>query len=67
MLIDIPKDVSKAPCKYEPLKSVSLRSYNPVTKGHSGQIRKAVQLLLSAKRPISIPAAASSSRMRRVS
>jgi acetolactate synthase-1/2/3 large subunit len=43
--------VSKAPCKYEPLKSVSLRSYNPVTKGHSGQIRKAVQLLLSAKRP----------------
>ncbi|SAK40551.1 acetolactate synthase 3 catalytic subunit [Caballeronia calidae] len=51
VLIDIPKDVSKAPCKYEPVKSVSLRSYNPVTKGHSGQIRKAVQLLLSAKRP----------------
>ena len=51
VLIDIPKDVSKAPCKYEPLKTVSLRSYNPVTKGHSGQIRKAVQLLLSAKRP----------------
>jgi acetolactate synthase-1/2/3 large subunit len=51
VLIDIPKDVSKAPCKYEPIKSVSLRSYNPVTKGHSGQIRKAVQLLLSAKRP----------------
>src|SRR6185312_832169 len=51
VLIDIPKDVSKAPCPYEPVKSVSLRSYNPVTKGHSGQIRKAVQLLLSAKRP----------------
>jgi acetolactate synthase-1/2/3 large subunit len=51
VLIDIPKDVSKMPCKYEPLKSVALRSYNPVTKGHSGQIRKAVQLLLSAKRP----------------
>src|SRR5579871_5262795 len=51
VLIDIPKDVSKAPCQYEPLKSVSLRSYNPVTKGHSGQIRKAVSLLLSAKRP----------------
>ncbi|KND57325.1 Acetolactate synthase large subunit [Candidatus Burkholderia verschuerenii] len=51
VLIDIPKDVSKAPCKYEPIKSVSLRSYNPVTKGHSGQIRKAVQLLLAAKRP----------------
>ena len=51
VLIDIPKDVSKTPCKYEPVKSVALRSYNPVTKGHSGQIRKAVQLLLSAKRP----------------
>jgi len=52
VLIDIPKDVSKAPCKYEPLKSVSLRSYNPVTKGHAGQIKKAVQLLLDAKRPM---------------
>ncbi|MEX3858947.1 MULTISPECIES: acetolactate synthase 3 catalytic subunit [Paraburkholderia] len=51
VLIDIPKDVSKAACQYEPIKSVSLRSYNPVTKGHSGQIRKAVSLLLSAKRP----------------
>src|SRR6516164_6812323 len=51
VLIDIPKDVSKAPCTYEPVKSVTLRSYNPVTKGHSGQIRKAVSLLLSAKRP----------------
>lgn len=51
VLIDIPKDVSKTPCQYEPLKSVSLRSYNPVTKGHSGQIRKAVALLLSARRP----------------
>lgn len=51
VLIDIPKDVSKMPCEYVPVKSVSLRSYNPVTKGHSGQIRKAVSLLLSAKRP----------------
>src|SRR6516164_11850224 len=51
VLIDIPKDVSKAPCTYEPIKIVTLRSYNPVTKGHSGQIRKAVALLLSAKRP----------------
>ncbi len=51
VLIDIPKDISKTPCEYEPVKSVALRSYNPVTKGHSGQIRKAVSLLLSAKRP----------------
>ena len=51
VLIDIPKDVSKEPCEYEAVKHVSLRSYNPVTKGHSGQIRKAVALLLGAKRP----------------
>jgi len=51
VLIDIPKDISKMPCRYEAVKNVSLRSYNPVTKGHSGQIRKAVSLLLSAKRP----------------
>src|ERR1700736_3725927 len=51
VLIDIPKDISKAPCQYESIRSISLRSYNPVTKGHSGQIRKAVALLLSAKRP----------------
>lgn len=51
VLVDIPKDVSKARCRFEYPKSVSLRSYNPVTKGHSGQIRKAMSLLLSAKRP----------------
>ncbi|MGI4811945.1 MAG: acetolactate synthase 3 catalytic subunit [Janthinobacterium lividum] len=51
VLIDIPKDVSKTPCEYVPQKKVALRSYNPVVKGHSGQIRKAVALLLQAKRP----------------
>ena len=29
-----------------------MRSYNPVVKGHAGQIKKAVQLLLEAKRPM---------------
>jgi acetolactate synthase-1/2/3 large subunit len=38
--------------------SVEMRSYNPVRKGHGGQIRKALQLLLAAKRPTSTPAAA---------
>src|SRR6201985_1134243 len=51
VLIDIPKDVSKMPCKFEYPKTVALRSYSPITKGHSGQIRKAIGLLLSAKRP----------------
>ncbi|SDV50028.1 acetolactate synthase 3 catalytic subunit [Chitinasiproducens palmae] len=51
VLIDVPKDVSKTPYEYEAPQHVALRSYNPVTKGHSGQIRKALALLLGAKRP----------------
>ena len=52
VVVDIPKDVSfkKTPYLGYP-KSVEMRSYNPVKKGHSGQIRKALQLLLAAKRP----------------
>ena len=52
VVVDIPKDVSfkKAPYSGYP-QSVEKRSYNPAKKGHSGQIRKALQLLLSAKRP----------------
>lgn len=50
VLIDIPKDISKTPCQYEPVKTVSLRSYNPVTKGHSGQIREIYDLPGGGKR-----------------
>ncbi len=52
VVVDIPKDVSfnKAPYSGYP-QNVEMRSYNPVTKGHGGQIRKAMQLLLGAKRP----------------
>ena len=52
VVVDIPKDITAAKCKFEYPQSVSLRSYNPVVKGHSGQIKKAVQLLLGAKRPM---------------
>ena len=52
VLVDIPKDVTQASAEYSYPKTVSMRSYNPVTKGHSGQIKKAVQLLLDAKRPM---------------
>src|SRR5512135_2159026 len=52
VLVDIPKDVSQAKTEFAYPKSVSMRSYNPVTKGHAGQIKKAVQLLLEAKRPM---------------
>ena len=52
VLVDIPKDVSAHKCEYEYPKSVTLRSYNPIVKGHQGQIRKALGLLLEAKRPM---------------
>src|SRR3990172_3787656 len=52
VLVDLPKDVTAQKCEYEYPKSISLRSYNPVIKGHPGQIKKAVDLILSAKRPM---------------
>ncbi|MFZ2649172.1 MAG: acetolactate synthase 3 catalytic subunit [Burkholderiaceae bacterium] len=51
VVVDIPKDVSLKTAPYSYPATLEMRSYNPVRKGHGGQIRKAVQLLLSAKRP----------------
>ena len=51
VVVDIPKDVSLKTTPFHYPASVEMRSYNPVRKGHGGQIRKAVQLLLAAKRP----------------
>ena len=51
VVVDIPKDVSLKTCAFHYPEKVEMRSYNPVRKGHGGQIRKAVQLLLQAKRP----------------
>ena len=52
VLVDIPKDVSQQKVPFSYPESVSLRSYHPVTKGHSGQIKKAAQLILEGKRPM---------------
>ncbi len=52
VLVDIPKDVTTHTCRFEYPETVSMRSYNPTVKGHPGQIRKAVQLLVEAKRPM---------------
>ena len=51
VVVDIPKDVSLKTCAFHYPEKVEMRSYNPVKKGHGGQIRKAVQLLLQAQRP----------------
>ncbi|WP_018877045.1 MULTISPECIES: biosynthetic-type acetolactate synthase large subunit [unclassified Thioalkalivibrio] len=52
VVVDIPKDVTADSCEFEYPESIHMRSYNPVSKGHTGQIRKAVELILSAKQPM---------------
>ncbi len=51
VVVDVPKDVSLKTAPFDYPATVEMRSYNPVRRGHGGQIRKAVQLLLAAKRP----------------
>lgn len=54
VVVDVPKDITdpsiKVPYKYP--RKVTMRSYNPAVEGHKGQIKKAVELLLSAQRPM---------------
>ena len=52
VLIDIPKDVSMQSCIFDYPKEIEMRSYKPIDKGHTGQIRKAVQMMLQAERPL---------------
>ncbi|MCB1709378.1 MAG: acetolactate synthase 3 large subunit [Halioglobus sp.] len=54
VVIDIPKDVTRPDEKFEYIypSSVKMRSYSPAQRGHTGQIKKAAKLLLSAKRPV---------------
>jgi acetolactate synthase-1/2/3 large subunit len=52
VLVDVPKDVSMQPTRFHYPDKVHMRSYNPVVKGHAGQIKKALQLLLQARRPM---------------
>ncbi|WP_413437350.1 acetolactate synthase 3 catalytic subunit [Sulfuriferula sp. GW1] len=52
VLVDIPKDITQQSHEFAYPETVTMRSYSPVVKGHSGQIKKAVQMLLEAKRPM---------------
>jgi acetolactate synthase-1/2/3 large subunit len=54
VVVDIPKDMGDPTQKFEYSypKKVKLRSYSPAVRGHSGQIRKAAEMLIAAKRPI---------------
>lgn len=54
VVVDVPKDMT-APTEKRPFEypeTVKMRSYTPALKGHAGQIRKALDLLLEAKRPV---------------
>ena len=52
VVVDIPKDVTAEKAEYDYPKVVEMRSYNPVIKGHPGQIRRAAKAILAAKRPM---------------
>ena len=55
VLVDIPKDITAAKTEWTPeayATPVEMRSYNPTDRGHHGQIKKAVDLILSARRPM---------------
>lgn len=52
VLVDIPKDITTHVCEFEYPKTITMRSYAPNVKCHSGQARKALQLMLEAKRPM---------------
>ncbi len=52
VVVDIPKDVTTARAEFRYPETATMRSYNPVTKGHPGQIKKAIQTLMQAKRPM---------------
>ena len=52
VVVDIPKDITANRARYEYPDKVEMRSYKPTTTGHSGQIRRAVDLIMQAKKPI---------------
>lgn len=52
VVVDIPKDITAQKAPFEYPESIEMRSYKPVLHGHPGQIRKAAELILSAKRPM---------------
>ena len=52
VVVDIPKDVTAEKAEFHYPDRVSMRSYNPVHVGHAGQIKRAVKLMLGAKRPM---------------
>lgn len=52
VVVDIPKDITAEVTGYQPVLKVDIPGYNPTTEGHSGQIERALDLLVKAERPL---------------
>ncbi len=52
VVVDIPKDVTAHKTEFSYPREIKMRSYNPTVRGHSGQIKKAMDIILSAKKPM---------------
>ena len=52
VLVDLPKDITAESCAYEYPPTLDIRSYKPAVKGHPRQIKKAIELILSANKPM---------------
>ena len=52
VVVDVPKDVTIARTRFDYPKKIKMRSYSPTVKGHTGQIRKAAELIAAARRPV---------------
>jgi len=52
VVIDIPKDITAEKTAFEYPQEIEMRSYNPTVKGHSGQIKRAVEMIQQAERPM---------------
>ncbi len=52
VVIDIPKDVTAHKAEFSYPREVKMRSYQPTVNGHKGNIKKAIELILTAKRPM---------------
>ncbi|MCW9048536.1 MAG: acetolactate synthase 3 large subunit [Gammaproteobacteria bacterium] len=52
VVVDIPKDITAHKTEFSYPRDIKIRSYHPTTKGHSGQIKKAYELILEAKKPM---------------
>jgi acetolactate synthase-1/2/3 large subunit len=51
VLVDIPKDIFQGQGHYSPVDTIHLPGYKVVTEGHTGQIRRAAQMIWEAERP----------------